>query len=206
MPLSPYAIITDPDEVWEYLDVEEPDRVKHARLMETWINMGTAKIEKYVNRPVVQRLLENEKHDGNGRNVMYTNHSPISRVHSLQILTRQLDDPTDIDVSDDTTQADIHLPSGRITLLIDANIGSFLRGSGNVRISYTVGFDQYELDVFKQALIELVAIRWEERGRNPLERNRTDIVEGTNAFQKSRPDQLPFEVATLINAYRRVDI
>lgn len=206
MPLHPYAIITDPDEVWEYMMVAEPERVQHARLMETWINMGTVKIERYLNRPVVPRVLTDQKHDGNDRRVMYTKESPVLDVLSLTILDRTLDDPIAVDVSPASTEIDVDLKSGRLTLLTDAEIGFFRRGAGNIRITYTPGFDEFELDVFKQALIELISIRWEERGRNPLEQNRTDIVEGTNSFQKQPVSRLPFETTSLIDHFRKVRI
>lgn len=204
MALVSNAIFTDPEFVWDALCVAPDDRVKHAALMESWINGMTAFFEQWLNRPVIERIV-GEQLDGNGLGMIYTRKSPASDLTSLRVYYsdfRNFDD-IDVDQTNDATKEVDFFENGRIVLLAEAPITRFWHGAQNVVVSYTAGLPAAELELVRAAAIEMIATRWGELGRNPLERVRSDSIVTLSTFTKGRFDELPFMTKQVVGMLRR---
>lgn len=205
MALSPLALFDDPDLVWESLCVEEEDRVKSAHVMERWINMASRLLEQIVNRPIRPRLIT-DSIDGNGRPMIYTLSSPGLALHDLIVYDPDFSNFDQMDVSQvSETGREVawFAERGRIVLLADAPIAFFTRGIQNVEVTYTVGFNEFDMAVFQEAAIELIAQRWNDLGRNPVEKVRSDAINTIATFTREDFDELPFITRQTVDHYRR---
>lgn len=206
MALAPYALFSDPDEVWEALQVYEEDRVGYALAMERWINAASALLESVLNRPLRSRLISDHREDGTGRRYIVVDKSPVQAIHSLTVYYPDFLTSDTISVSSADSEMILDPLSGRITLLPNAPTGVFYRGQRNVAMSITAGYDDYEIAVFQEACIEMIATRYHEVGRNPLEKVRTDATSSIATFSKADYALLPPWTLQTLNAYRRWDV
>ena len=205
MALVPNALFTDKSFVWDALCVSSQDeRAELNVLMETWINGVTGFFNQALNRPAVEYIVD-EQLDGDDRPYIYVKQSP---AHSLTALTvyyadfRQAD-IINVDQANDADKEVDFNESGRIVLLPEAPITRFYRGAQNVVVSYTAGLPTAELELVRMAAIEMIANRYQERGRDPREQTRSDSMITLSTFTKQDYDELPFLTRQTIRHLRK---
>jgi len=173
--------------------------------MDRWINAASALMEQLLNRPVKPRDIV-EQLDGNGRPTIYTLQSPAIALHALRVYDPDFADFDDIQVqttNDVEKEVDFQATRGRLVLLPDSPIAYFTQGSGNVQITYRAGFLDHDLAVIQEAAIDLIAVRWNELGRNPREQSRSDTINTLSTFAKGDFDELPWMTTQAVMTYRR---
>lgn len=204
MALVTNALFTNPDDVWDALDVAPEDRSDNAGLMERWINGTTALMEQLLNRPVIDRVVA-EQLDGNGKPYIYVRKTPASSLTSLRVYYsdfRRFDDVNVDQTNDENKEVDFY-ETGRIVLLPAAPLTFFYPGAQNVVVSYTSGLSMAQVDAVRIAAIEMIATRWEERGRDPREQVRSDSINTLSTFTKGDFDELPFWTRQTVDLLRR---
>lgn len=210
MPVSPHAIISDPDEVWPHLDAGSKERVNFNTLMEQWLNATTVLLERYLNRKIKARTYENERHDGNGRPMMYLRQYPVLELSALSVYDPDFGHAETFDVAQfpDTSnpQVQVEWDTGRLWILPDAPISRFTRGRGNIIATWTGGFADTDLDVFKDAIRELIAIRWHARGYNPREISRSSAMNTSSSFTMADFNALSPITRELIDTYKVIEV
>jgi len=205
MALTPNALFTNPDLVWESLCVDEDDRIEHAHVMERWINASSALLESVLNRPLAPRDVIDEL-DGNGRSVIQVEQYPMLALHSLVVYDPDLTGADTINVDqlvNDGREVAVDLKEGRLALLLDAPIGRFTRGLHNVHVTYRAGYGAGETSLFQEACIEMIQQRWNMLGRNPLEKVRADSINTISTFTLAEFEQLPWIMTQALMHYRR---
>ena len=204
MALLSNALFTNPDDVWDALCVPPEERTEKATLMDRWINGVSSFMEQLLNRKLVE-VVRDEALDGNGRSIIYTKQTPASNLTSLRVYYSDFRNFDDIDV-DQTPGPDREVEfneKGRIVLLPDAPITYFYHGVGNVLVSYTAGMPEGDLEAIRIAVIEMIANRYEEIGRDPREQTRSDSIKTLSTFNKEDFDELPFYTQQIVWTYRR---
>jgi hypothetical protein len=156
-------------------------------LLTRLILAASAFVESWCSRPFGQVTLA-EVRDGNGGSAMSPNVMPIIAVTGVTI------DGTVIPVTIQGGASGYFVANNRIFLIGYA----FNRGQANVLLNYTAGFATPPADI-TQAVIELVAARYMERGRIGL----SSVHSGTETTSYSLKD-MPASVATILGQYRRV--
>ena len=121
--------------------------------------------------------------DGDGTETLLSHQFPILSVNSLEV----------DGIVKGSTSFVLYSPLG----LLKLKSGVFPRGKKNVRLQYTAGYATIPKDV-EQACIELVALRYYDRGR---ERLGVASKEGT-AFIS----QLPQEIRQVLDLYKRYGV
>jgi len=204
MSLAENAIIDDTEEVWAYLSATEEERVEFEPTMEAWINGTSSLLERLCNRNIVARTYENATQDGNGRRAIYLDHSPILSIDAMTIndsagiTLNVLNVATDIFVNRSTGKVTLH-PSNGFTSV-------FIRGAENITTTYRAGFEGTDLEVFRDAIKELILIRWKELGENPLNLVRSDNIGTSVSNTKFDPRRLSHIVQHTLYMYRRVEV
>jgi uncharacterized phiE125 gp8 family phage protein len=141
-----------------------------------------------------------EKRNGNGSTVLLVKNYPIISVQSLSI------DGAPVPASPDGVQSGFVFDDYSISL-VGGGTGSgesgaisaftFNKGYGNVAISYTAGYAQLPPEV-EQAVIELIAFRYRERGRIGLVSEQTGSQ--VSAYSQA---EVPASVKRVIAQYTR---
>jgi hypothetical protein len=151
-------------------------------LLNRLIDWATDFIHSYCGRTFPQGSYD-EYYDGDGTDTLLSHQFPIVSVNSLEV---------DGTVKDSTSFV-LYAPLGIIRL----KSGVFPRGKKNVRLQYTAGYATIPKDL-EQASIELVALKYYDRGR---ERLGVEGKEGT-----SFTTQLPQEVKQVLDLYKRYGV
>lgn len=210
MPVDPNAIITNPDEVWPHLDAGSKEKVEFALLMDSWLNSATILLERYCNRKIKARKYENISQNGNGRLQLYLEHYPVLDLESLRIYDPDFSQFDDIDVSLPPTNQNPEIAlahdTGRITLLPDAPIFRFTTGRENIVSTYTAGFEGMNLDPFKDAVRELIAERWHQRGRDPREASRSSSTNTSASFTMTDTKAISPITWQIIQSFRKYEV
>lgn len=201
MSLAENAIITDTNEVWEYLNATEAERVEFETSMEGWVNGLSLLLERECNRHIVARTYQNATQNGNGRRWLYVDHYPILSIDALNIQDNTGVVITTVDVSTDLF---INHQSGKLTLT--PSLGTFLRGEQNIVITYKGGFEGTDLELFKNALKEMISIPWQEKGTNPLVFVRSDNIGTSVSSTKFDPRRLSHIVQRVVWMTRNVEV
>ncbi|OHB90343.1 MAG: hypothetical protein A3D89_04315, partial [Planctomycetes bacterium RIFCSPHIGHO2_02_FULL_52_58] len=118
--------------------------------------------------------------DGDGTETLLSHQFPILSVNSLEVDR----------VVKDSASFVLYAPLG----LLKLKSGVFPRGKKNVRLQYTAGYAAIPKDI-EQACIELVALRYYDRGK---ERLGVASSEGTSFVP-----QLPQEIRQVLELYKR---
>lgn len=142
-------------------------------------NWATDLIHSYCGR-IFQEADYDEHYDGDGTDGLLTNQYPVSAVTLLEV----------DGVSKDASSYALYGQLG----LLKLKSGRFSRGKNNVRIRYRAGYAAVPKDL-EQAAIELVALKYYDRGRNRLgisERDDTSYV-----------SHLPEEIRMVLDLYKR---
>lgn len=205
MPLSPTALFTDVDEVWDYLCVAPDDRLENNSVMERWINMASAFMEALLNRPCLPRDIV-EQLDGNNTRSIYVRESPLISVISVRVWDNnfQLFDDISVDQTNGPNkQLDWEPGRGKLTLLSDAPIGRWRPGIRNVEINYRAGHAGMDLAVLQEAALEMIAVRWHELHKNPLQQSRSDANGTLSTFARADFDELPWMMKQTVMHYRK---
>lgn len=206
MPLIPTALFTDVDQVWDMLCVAEDERLVKNEVMEQWINMASAFMEQLLNRPGIVRDVHEEV-DGHGLPTIYVRQTPMVSLTALRVYDSDFQGFEDINVQQDNNQfkqIELDLPRGRLVILPDAPISRFTRGAGNVVIDYRAGWaNPGDLAVIQQAAVEMIAVVYNELGRNPREQTRSDAITTVSAFTKGDFDELPWMMKQCVMHYRK---
>lgn len=205
MSLSPKAIITDPEEVWVYLDAGDTDRTRFSTLMEGWINSVSIWLENQCSRVIVPQTFTRYQ-DGNGRRILYAEEYPILSLDRVRIFDSDLDDFDEIAVNPASRELTFDNDTGRLMLLPDADRGSWTRGIRNIELTYRAGFEQHEIDVFKDAVRELIAQRWMAMGRDPMQQTRSDNINTSVSFSSANFNELPPITQQVIMTHRRREV
>lgn len=205
MSLAPYALITDTEEVWAYLNASTQDRETFEPQMEGWINGASLMLEQFVNRPIMARTFDYYQ-NGNGRVCLYLDYYPVIKLHEITVATWDLLVIYTINIARSAKQFVFDPLTGKMTLLPFSSVGYWLHGQQNVHLVYDAGFTGYSLEPFKDAVKELIAIRWREVGVHPLELVRSDNIGNNVSFTKFDPRRLPHITQQTINAFKRVEV
>lgn len=198
--LQANAIITDPEEVWDYLEATQAERVELADTMQSWINACSDLLERECNRNISSREYVNARQNGNGSCELYLKHYPISVLTSLTVWTPDLQISYAITV--DNVEATVDMETGLVVLLPSAPIGWFPRGRNNVVSTYTAGFAGTALDVFADAVKEMILIRWRARGEYPLDLVTSQSIGANLTNTRFDPRRLSHIVQRVADAYR----
>jgi hypothetical protein len=201
MSLAENAIISDTNEVWDYLVATEEERVTFETSMEGWINGLSAMLEYECNRHIAARTYQGATQDGNGRRWLYLDHYPILSIDALSIQDNTGIVITTVDV---TTDLFIKHQTGRITLT--PSLGTFLRGDQNIVVTYKGGFEGPALEPFKNAVKEMISIPWQEKGSNPLIFVRSDNIGTSVSSTKFDPRRLSHIVQRVVWMTRNVEV
>ncbi|MFQ5863160.1 MAG: head-tail connector protein [Candidatus Brocadiales bacterium] len=121
-----------------------------------------------------------EYYDGDGTEGLLANQYPISAVTSLEVNG----------ISKDASTYTLYGQLG----LLKLKSGTFPKGKKNVRLQYTAGYSTIPKDL-EQAAIELVALKYYDRGRNRLG---IDAKAGI-----SYVPHLPKEIREVLDLYKR---
>lgn len=205
MALAPNALFDDVDDVWRVLCPSDEERLVDNDVMERWINMASSFMDTLLNRPCKPQQFH-EFLDGTGKPFIYLPKSPAIAVHSLRIWYSDFADFDDINVIQTPAlgkELDFQARKGRLVLLRDAPQTRFLWGIGNIEVTFTAGFDTGDLEVIKEAAIEMINVRYSEKGRNPREQTRADSMNTTSAFTKGDFDELPWMMTQAVLHYRK---
>jgi hypothetical protein len=203
MSLAANAIITDVTEVWDYLDEVEDQRVKFSAQMDGWINAASDLMEKLCNRNIIARTYTDVTQNGSGNQFLALDHYPIVSISALSIAdsshgTSYVITPADIIIDSD---------SGKIMLdPLNATINTFLSGFQNITLTYNGGFSGNALEVFKDAVKELISIRWKEIGEHPLNLVRSDNIGSSVSNTKFDPRRLPHIVQQVVWMHRKLEV
>jgi len=204
MSLAENAIITDTEEVWIYLDATEEERIKFEPMMEAWVNGTSSLLDRLCNRNIVARTYEGATQDGNGLRWIYLDNSPILSIDAMTINDAAGITLNILNVADDIF---INKSTGKVTLHPSNGIvGSFIRGAQNITTTYRAGFADTDLEVFRDAIKELILIRWKELGENPLNLVRSDNIGTSVSNTKFDPRRLSHIVQHTLYMYRRVEV
>lgn len=210
MAVSPNAIIQDPDEVWPYLDAGSKERVEFSTLMDQWLNATTLVLERYCNRNIRSRVYDSATQNGNGRLALHLDHYPVLELASLRIYDPDFSQFDDIDVSlppaNQNPEMALAHDTGKITLLPDAPIFRFTTGRENIVITYTAGFAGTDLDPFKDAIRELIGIRWHQRGQNAREQSRSSAINTSTSFTMADFNQVTPITREIIKSFRKYEV
>jgi len=204
MSLAINSLFTDVDEIWDALCVPADVRIVKDAVMMRWANMASSFIERMINRPAMPREFV-DCLNGDGRSYVNVTHTPLISVQSLTVWGCDFLTRYDVDltlVKEEGAQVHIDYPNGRIVLLRRGPLCSFLLGHGNVQICYTAGFETGDLEVLKEAAVEMIAVRYNELGRNPREQTRSDTINTLSTFTKGDFDELPWMMKQAVMHYR----
>lgn len=204
MSLSANALITDPEEVWDYLTAREDDRTKFSLTMEGWINGITRMLEKECNRDLKARDYTDARQDGNGKRWIYLENYPINSITSMSVEDQDGITSYTLDVANDIT---INNETGKIVLHpSNATAGRFIKGDQNVVTTYNAGFSGDDLEALKNAVKEMILILWQGRGSYPLDLVRSDNI-GTGASDtRFDPRRLAHITQRVVWMYRKVEV
>ena len=207
MSLHMNALIVEPDEVWDYLDAGDDDRIRHATLMESWINSASLLLEHFCNRKIAARTYQTYQ-DGNGRRILYVENYPILAVERVEIFDIDLDGSDIINVAQSARELTWEADTGRLTLLPDADRSSFTKGKSNIYLEYSAGFAGLDLEPFRDAMRELIAQRWMAMGRDPLQTTRSDSGFGAGSVSITQADfnRLPPITQQVLRGYKRREV
>lgn len=200
MSLAENAIVTDTEEVWDYLMATETERVKFEPAMERWINSTSSMLERECNRHIVARTYNPATQDGNGKAAIFLDHYPILSIDSLTVSDTG-GTATTIDIND----LSINRRSGKIKIE-QGSTGSFWRGHQNVSIVYRAGFEGSDLAPFQDAVLEMTAIRWFEKGENPLVFVGSDSIGTSTSNTKFDPRRLTHIIQRVVYMYRNLEV
>ncbi|MEE9584612.1 MAG: head-tail connector protein [Candidatus Brocadiales bacterium] len=148
-------------------------------LISRLVDWATDLIHSYCGRTFTEGTYD-EYYDGDGTEGILTNQYPISTVTLLEVDSIEKD-------------ASAYTLYGQLGLL-KLNSGTFSRGKKNVRLQYTAGYASVPNDL-EQAAIELVAMKYYDRGRNRLGISSKAGV--------SYISHLPDEIKVVLDLYKR---
>ncbi len=152
-------------------------------LLNRLMNWATDFIHSYCGRTFPQGSYD-EYYDGDGTDNLLSHQFPVTSVSSLEV---------DGVVKDATKDFVLYAPLGLIRL----KLGVFPRGKKNIRLQYTAGYSSIPKDL-EQACIELVALKYYDRGR---ERLGVESKEGASFVT-----QLPAEIKQVLDLYKRYGV
>ena len=141
----------------------------------------SAHIESWLSRPIADQVIT-DVFSGHGGAVQLLRGFPIISVASV--------------VVDGTTLAPSTYTFTEDSVILST--GTFTRGRGNITITYTAGFVAIPADI-EQAAIEVVAIRFKERGRIGIT---TQALAGGNTSYAR--EEFPPHIKALLMQWRRV--
>lgn len=200
--LKEYALIEDTEEAWEFLGVTEAQRNVFEPMMEDWINAASFSLERHLNRPIKPRVFDVFQ-DGNGFKTLYLDYYPVITLDTIEVSTYDLGSTYVLNPERSAKHLVLDPITGELAILPFAPVGHFYQGKQNIHLIYLAGFA--DLEPFKMATKELLAIYWREIGTHPLEFVRSDNIGNNVSFTKFDPRRLPFITQQLINNFRRVE-
>lgn len=162
--------------VKEYLGIAGTSEDALLNRLKDW---ATDLIHSYCGRIFTEASYD-ESYDGDGTEGLLVNQYPVSTVTLLE-------------VSGALKDASSYALYGQLGLL-KLKSEKFPRGKNNVRLQYTAGYTVIPKDL-EQAAIELVAIKYYDRGRNRLGVDAKDGV--------SYVSHLPEEIRVVLDLYKR---
>ncbi|MFN3467765.1 MAG: phage head-tail connector protein [Candidatus Brocadiales bacterium] len=171
--------LTTPTTVKEYLGLTGTGEDS---LLNRLIDWSTDFVHSYCGRIFPQGTYD-EYVDGDGTDTLLSHQFPIISVNSLEV----------DGVVKDSASFLLYAPLGIIRL----KSGAFPRGKKNVRLQYTAGYATIPKDL-EQASIELVALKYYDRGRERLG------IEGKEGI--SFVTQLPAEIRQVLDLYKRYGV
>jgi len=204
MSLAPYALCTT-EEVWSALDPSEDMKTKFEDRMEGWVNGASLQLEQFLNRPIKARSFDTYQ-DGNGRRILLTEYYPIIQMQSIEVSTFDLLSTYVINPERSAKEVAIDYKDGTMRILPSATIGRWFHGKENVHLVYEAGFSGYDLEAFKQAIVELIAVYWTEMGKDPRSQQTNESV--GNAFFSGRfdPKRLSHQTQMALFAFQRLEV
>jgi len=162
--------------VKEYLGIVGTSEDALLNRLKDW---ATDLIHSYCGRIFTEANYD-EYYDGDGTEGLLVNQYPISAVTLLEV----------DGVSKDASSYALYGQLG----LLKLKSGKFPRGKNNVRLRYTAGYAVTPNDL-EQAAIELVALKYYDRGRNRLGVDAKDGV--------SYVSHLPEEIRVVLDLHKR---
>ncbi len=162
--------------VKEYLGVSG---TSEDALLSRLVDWATDLIHSYCGRIFTEASYD-EYYDGDGTEGLLVNQYPISAVTSLEV----------DGISKDTSAYALYGPLG----LLKLKSGKYPKGKKNIRLQYTAGYSVIPNDL-EQSAVEMVALKYYDRGRNRLGMNAKDGV--------SYVAHLPEEVREVLDLYKR---
>jgi hypothetical protein len=201
MSLATNAIITDTEEVWNYLQANVDERNKFEPDMEGWINGMSNMLEYETNRKIVSRTYTNVTQNGNGRMRLNLDFYPIISITALAFR-----DSTGTTVTTVTpaTEVVINHAAGQIEVV--PSVGPFIKGFQNIVLTYTAGFAGTDLEPFKNAVKEMIAVLWFSRGDNPLVFVGSDNIGTSVSNTKFDPRRLAPIIQRVVWMLRNVEV
>ncbi|HHT9153891.1 MAG TPA: head-tail connector protein [Candidatus Hypogeohydataceae bacterium YC40] len=151
-------------------------------LLNRLMDWATNFIHSYCGRIFLQGNYD-EYYDGDGTDSLLSHQFPIVSVNSLEV----------DGVIQDSTSFVVYAQIGLIRL----NCGIFSKGKNNTRLQYTAGYAFSPKDL-EQACIELVAMKYYDRGRERLGVEKKDST--------SFAAQPPQEIKQVLDLYKRYGV
>ncbi|MFQ5956176.1 MAG: head-tail connector protein [Candidatus Brocadiales bacterium] len=168
--------LTSAAKVKEYLGVSG---TSEDALLSRLVDWASDLVHSYCGRIFTEASYD-EYYDGDGTEGLLANQYPISTVTSLEV------DGIQKDVSSYTLYGQLGL--------LKLKSGTFPKGKNNVRLQYTAGYSTIPNDL-EQVAIELVALKYYDRGRNRLGIEAKDGI--------SYAPYLPKEIKEALDLYKR---
>jgi hypothetical protein len=148
-------------------------------LLNRLVEWATSFIQTYCGRIFFQGSYD-EYHDGDGSDSVLSRQFPIVSVDTVEV----------DGVVKDSSSFVVYAPIGMIRL----KSGVFPRGKNNIRLMYTAGYASLPKDL-EQACIELVALKYYDRGKERL-----GVEKQAGVAFASQP---PEEIKRVLDLYKR---
>lgn len=166
-------------------------------LLTRLISAASAFLINWLNRSVLQGTYTAEKYNGNGKVVLHLNNWPIQSVSQLLV------NGVIVQASPDGL-SNGYVFDDKFIYLLGANVNSFPpgvfgKGIRNISVTYVAGYATVPLDI-EQACIELVSLKFKERGRIGIQ---SQQVPGQASVSYS-PRDLGKDTKAMLQNYRSV--
>jgi uncharacterized phiE125 gp8 family phage protein len=161
------------------------------------ISAASAFLINWLNRDIMQATYTAEKYNGNGKTAMHLRNWPIQSVSSLLV------NGVVVQASPDGL-SNGYVFDEKFIYLLGANVnsfppGTFGKGIMNISVTYVAGYATVPLDI-EQACIELVSLKFKERGRIGIQ---SQQVPGQASMTYS-PRDLGKDTKEMLQNYRAV--